>query len=670
MHHLNIDLETFSSVDITKSGLYKYVQSPDFQILLFGYSVDGGPVEVIDLASGGMSNNLPLWLINAVKKPDWIKHAYNASFEWYCLSKYFRFTDQQSLNMLSQWRCTMLHGLYCGYTAGLGATGEALGIPQDKRKLGTGKSLIKTFCTPCAPTARNGHRTRTLPMHEPEKWQLFKDYNRQDVVTEMEIERRLSPWPVPDDVQRQWELDQRMNARGVAVDLDMIAGALDCSSTVTAELTNEAVQLTGLDNPNSVAQLKKWLDDELDDEEEIASLNKETVTALLGKDLDNDKATRVLEIRQELAKTSVKKYTAMQQAVCGDGRVRGLLQFYGANRTGRWAGRLMQVQNLPRTYIGALPLARELVKARKVDNLKLLYGGIPDTLSQLIRTALIPAPGCIFLDADFSAIEARVVSWLAGEDWAIEVFRGDGRIYEATAAQMFGVDVCLIRKGNPEYSLRQKGKVATLALGYGGGSGALVKMGALKQGLTEEELPDIVQRWRAANRRIKNLWYSVEAAALETVRAGRPQGVRGILFALEGDNTTNQWFMTIALPSGRKLFYARPFITAGKFGSDALFYWGMNQTSKKWQVIDTWGGKLVENIVQAIARDCLSVNLDRLEAAGYEVVFHVHDEAIIDAPRDSADLKAVCTIMGQPIDWAPGLPLGADGWVGEFYRKD
>ncbi len=485
----------------------------------------------------------------------------------------------------------------------------------------------------------------------------------------MEIERRLSSWPVPDAIQRQWELDQRTNALGVAVDRDMIAGALDCSAQVTAELTAEAVQLTGLDNPNSVAQLKKWLDKELPDEE-IETLNKETVSGLLKKDLDNDTAVRVLEIRKELAKTSVKKYTAMEQAVCDDGRVRGLLQFYGANRTGRWAGRLVQVQNLPRTYIGALPLARQLVKDRKVEHLKLLYGSLPDTLSQLIRTALIPARGHVFLDADFSAIEARVVAWLAGEDWALDVFRGDGRIYEACAAQMFGVDVSLISKGNPEYALRQKGKVATLALGYGGGAGALVAMGALKQGLTEEELPDIVQRWRQANKRIRDLWYQLEAAAMETVRTGKPQGVRGLMFSLEGDAASNQWFMTITLPSGRKLFYARPFLAIGKFDKEALFYWGMDQTSKKWKVIDTWGGKLVENVVQAIARDCLSETLNRLDTAGYKVAFHVHDEVVIEAPLKAADLDAVCTIMSQPIPWAPDLPLGADGWVGEFYRKD
>lgn len=671
-HHLNVDLETFSSVPISKAGLYRYVQAPDFQILLFGYSIDGAPAQVIDMARG---EKIPVQIQLLLASPDCIKHAYNAAFEWYCLSKWRNAPELGRNNWLHQWRDTQLHSLYCGYPASLDAAGKALGLPDDKKKLTTGKALIRTFCVPRKPTDRDP-RTCIRPTDEPEKWELFKTYNAGDVTAEQEIERRLSPFPVPDDVQRQWETDLRMNARGVAVDLDMIAGALDCSDTVTSALTDEAVQLTGIDNPNSRDQLKGWLETETG--EGIEKLDKETVSTMLGSDLDDGKARRMLEIRQELAKTSVKKYTAMKQAVCDDGRVRGLLQFYGANRTGRWAGRLVQVQNLPRTYIGALELARGLVKARKVVNLRFIYGSIPDTLSQLIRTAFIASPGNTFIDADFSAIEARVVAWLAGEDWVLDVFRRDGRIYEATASQMFGVPAEKIKKGNPEYALRQKGKIATLALGYGGGKGALINMGALKQGLTEDELPDIVRRWRAANRRIKDLWYKVEGAALECVKTGRPQGVRGLLFAMEGDRPTGQWFMTITLPSGRKLYYAKPFLAKNDRGNDALYYYGTNQSNKagksqtggKWQVLDTWGGKLVENCVQAIARDCLEVNLARLEAAGHDVVFHVHDEVIIDCSAARADLDAVCNIMSQPIDWAQGLPLGADGWVGEFYRKD
>lgn len=665
IHHLNVDLETYSSVDIKKAGMYKYVQSSDFEILLFAWSWDGNPVQVVDLTKG---EPLPALMEPFLFNPDCIKHAYNAAFEWYCLSKFFNISDPTV--WLPQWRCTMLHGLYCGYTAGLGATGVALGLPEDKRKLATGKALIKLFCTPTTPTARNGGRTRTLPHHEPEKWELFKEYNRQDVVTEQEIERRLSPFPVPDFVQKQWETDLRINARGVAVDLDLIHGALDCSDAITNTLTQEAVQLTGLDNPNSVPQLSGWLTKETGSR--ITDLRKESVKTMLDGEIQSNAARRALEIRQELSKTSVKKYTAMTEAVCEDGRVRGLLQFYGANRTGRWAGRIIQPQNLPRTNLHGdlLDFARDLVKGRKLDYIQMIYGSVPDTLSQLIRTALIPASGHMFVDADFSAIEARVIAWLAGEDWVLDVFRSHGRIYEATAANMFGVPIEKIVKGNPEYDLRQKGKVATLALGYQGAAGALINMGALKMGIPEEDLPDIVRRWRDANRRIVDLWYSVENAAIGVVQTGRPAGVRGLLFALEGDHATDQYFLTVTLPSGRKLYYARPTLGVNQWGNPSLQYWGMNQTTKKWEPIETYGGKLVENIVQATARDCLAENIERLETAGYPIVFHVHDEVVIDAPKEKADLEAVCRIMGEPIPWAPGLPLKADGWIGDYYTKD
>ncbi len=666
IHHLNVDLETYSSVDIKKAGMYKYVQSPDFEILLFAYSLDGLPVQVVDMAQG---EKIPQYISSLLLDTDCIKHAYNAAFEWYCLSKYYGFNLSLG-SWLSQWRDTMLHGLYCGYTAGLGATGAALGLPEDKRKLATGKALIKLFCTPTTPTARNGGRTRTLPHHEPEKWELFKEYNRQDVVTEQEIERRLSPFPVPDFVQKQWETDLRINARGVAVDLDLIHGALDCNDTITDTLTQEAVQLTGLDNPNSVPQLSGWLTKETGSQ--ITDLRKESVKTMLDGEIESASARRALEIRQELSKTSVKKYTAMTEAVCEDGRVRGLLQFYGANRTGRWAGRIIQPQNLPRTNLHGdlLDFARDLVKARKLEYIQLIYGSVPDTLSQLIRTALIPAPGHMFVDADFSAIEARVIAWLAGEDWVLDVFRSHGKIYEATAANMFGVPIEKITKGQPEYELRQKGKVATLALGYQGAAGALINMGALKMGIPEEDLPDIVRRWREANRRIVDLWYSVENAAIGVVQTGRPAGVRGLLFALEGDHATDQYFLTVTLPSDRKLYYARPTLGVNQWGNPSLQYWGMNQTTKKWEPIETYGGKLVENIVQATARDCLAENIERLEMAGYPIVFHVHDEVVIDATKEKADLDAVCRIMGEPISWAPGLPLKADGWIGDYYTKD
>ncbi|MGV3139424.1 DNA polymerase [Brevibacillus agri] len=657
MRHLSIDIETFSSVNIKKAGLYKYVQSPDFQILLFAYSWDGGPVQIVDLAQG---EQIPADIGYALQDPTVIKHAYNASFEWYCLNKFF-------YSPLAQWRCTMVHGLYCGYTAGLGETAKALGLPEDKRKMGIGSALIRTFCVPCKPTAKNGQRTRTLPHHEPEKWQLFKEYCRQDVVTEMEVERRLSAFPLPDQEQRLWELDQQINAFGVAVDLQMVDGALAVNEIVTAELMDEAIRLSGLDNPKSVKQLTGWLTEEIG--EEVDNLQKGTVSKLIEK-IDEGKAKRVLEIRQELAKTSVKKYQAMQEAVCQDGRIRGLLQFYGANRTGRWAGRLVQVQNLPRNYLETLSHARELVKSRKVDALKLVYGNVPDTLSQLIRTAFVPSPGHVLVVADFAAIEARVLAWLAGEQWRLDVFATHGKIYEASASQMFGVPLELIKKGNPEYALRQKGKVAELALGYQGGPGALISMGALDQGLTEEELPDIVRRWRAANRRIVDLWYSLENAALEVIRTGHPVGIRGLLLAREGDYRHGQDFLTIQLPSGRKLFYVKPFLQANENGREALYYYGVNQKTRKWEVVPTYGGKLVENVIQAISRDCLAENLNRLTASGYQTVMHIHDEVVLDVPTDRADLDVVTGIMGMPINWAPGLPLKAAGFVTDYYMKD
>ncbi len=663
MRHLSIDIETYSSVPIAKAGLYKYAQSPDFEILLFAWSWDFGPVQICDLTT---EKQLPESVLKALPDPEIQKHAYNAAFEWYCLSRYLG-----AMLPISQWRDTMLHALYCGYPASLDAAGKALGLSEDKRKLQTGKALIRTFCVPCKPTARNGGRTRVLPGHEPEKWELFKQYNQQDVVTEMEIERRLSFWPVPDEIQRQWEQDITINERGVGLDTQLVEGALECSEITTARLTKEAVSLSGLDNPNSVSQLTSWLENETGFE--IDSLTKSTVSGLLNRNLESENVRRMLEIRQELGKTSVKKYAAMETAVCEDNRVRGLLQFYGANRTGRWAGRIIQPQNLPRTRLhGAeLSAARSWVKKREVDKIDLLAGPVPDILSQLIRTALVPAPGKRFIDADFSAIEARVIAWLAGEEWVLDVFRTHGKIYEACASQMFGVPIEKIKKGNPEYELRQKGKVATLALGYQGSTGALINMGALEMGIPEEELPDIVQRWRASNKRIQDLWYSMENAAVDTVKTGRTNAVRGLLLRIEGNR--ERYFLTIQLPSGRKLFYAQPKLGQNRFGRESLQYLGMNQTTKKWEAIETYGGKLVENCVQAVARDCLAENIGKLEASGCPVVFHVHDEVIIEkdisGPAEK-ELERVCGIMSQPIPWAPGLPLNADGWVGDYYTKD
>lgn len=659
MRHLNIDLETYSSIDIRKAGLYKYVQSPDFEVLLFAYSIDGAPTVVIDLVQG---EKIPADVYQALTDQNVIKHAYNAAFEWYSLSKYLN-TDPRS--WIDQWRCTMFHGLYCGYTAGLDATGKALGLPQDKRKMSAGKALIKLFCTPTKPTKRNGNRTRTYPRHEPEKWELFKDYNRQDVEVEKEIERRLSSFPVPDQEQKLWELDQLINARGVTVDQQLIDGALYINGVITNELTEEAFQITGLQNPNSAQQLAGWLKEK---GIEVENLQKETVANLIKETEDDVK--RALEIRQELSKTSIKKYQAMEAACCDDGHVRGLLQFYGANRTGRWAGRLVQVQNLPRNYLETLGHARELVRNKNIAALKLIYGNIPDTLSQLIRTAFIPSEGHKIVVSDFSAIEARVIAWLAGEEWRLRVFQTHGKIYEASASQMFGVPIDRIKKGNPEYVLRQKGKVAELALGYQGAAGALIQMGALNMGLAEEELPDIVRRWRSSNKRIVDLWYSIENAALSVLKTGYPVGVKGLLFARESDIQNGLDFLTVTLPSKRKLFYVKPFLTANDFGRESINYFGLNQTTKKWEQVPTYGGKLVENIVQAIARDCLAVTLERLAAVNYATVFHIHDEVVLDVPKEYADLERVIDLMRQPINWAPGLPLNADGFVADYYQKD
>ncbi len=672
MRHLSIDIETFSSVDIVKSGMYKYAQSPDFQTLLFAYSLDGGPVQVVDFTARGM---LPPEVSALLFDPQCIKHAYNAAFEWYCLSRAFQVDAPEA--WLPQWQDTMLHGLYCGYTAGLDATGRALGLPQDKRKLTAGKALIKYFCCPCKPTKSNGGRTRNLPRHDPDKWALFTEYNAQDVVTEMEIGRRLAGIPVPEEIQRQWELDQRINLRGVAADLELVEGALWCGDTVRRMLTEEAVALSGLQNPNSVAQLTAWMEQETG--EEMADLRKDTVARLLADGVPSEAATRMLEIRQELGKTSTKKYNALEATVCADGRVRGLLQFYGANRTGREAGRLVQVQNLPRTYLKALPLARRLVKERNLDGLRLCYGSVPSTLSQLIRTAFVAPPGKVFIDADFSAIEARVIAWLAGEEWALEVFRTTGKIYEATAAQMFHVPMETIAKGRENYGLRQKGKVATLALGYQGGVPALQNMrktyGIPESELPDSELPDIVCRWRSANRHIVELWYTVEAAAAEAMQYGRPVGCGAVngphmVIARECDPDNGLDFLTIELPSGRKLYYAHPHTGVNRFGRPSLCYWGLNQTTRKWEVQETYGGKLVENITQAVARDCLFCAMERLEAAGHQIVFDIHDEVVIEAPEDTARLGDVVEIMSRPIPWAPGLPLAADGWVDCYFKKD
>lgn len=665
MRHLGIDIETYSDIDIKKAGAYRYAASPNFEILLLAYAWDDEPVQIIDMTRLPTDSSARVemgGIVMALSDPAVIKRAYNAGFEWACLNRFGYYTP------VEQWQCTMAHAYYCGYAGTLGAVGEAVGIPQDKRKLGIGGSLIRTFCVPQKPTKTNGGRTRTRPEHEPEKWDLFKRYCVQDVEAEREIERRLSPWPMPPQEQRLWQLDCRSNAAGVLVDKDLVDGALYCGETTQAELVEEARRISGLANPKSVPQLLKWLQEELEDDE-IPDLRKATVKDILDKGVASDRAERMLEIRQQIGKTSTKKYDAMRAAQGDDGRVRGLLQYYGASRTGRYAGRLVQVQNLPRNYLETLDYARELVRAKRLPMVQIMYGNVPDTLSQLIRTAFVPAPGLWYLVADFSAIEARVVAWLAGEKWRMDVFATHGKIYEASASAMFHVPLEKIKRGNPEYELRQKGKVAELALGYGGGPGALIKMGALKMGIAEDELPDIVQRWRKASPRIVDLWHDLETAALHCVRNCEAAEVRGLVLRREWSPAHGQDFMTIELPAGRKLFYPKPYIGVNKFGKDAVFFASSAKEKREGADGSTWGGTLTENVTQAIARDCLADVLLKLDAAGFQIPFHVHDEVIVEHQENR--LGEILAMMADPVPWAPGLLLKGDGFsTASYYRKE
>ena len=662
MHTLAIDIETYSSVDISKSGLYKYVQSDDFEILLIAYAYDDEPVQMIDLTTIDNEEALTQlqWDLNNSSIQ---KTAYNAVFEWYCLSKFF---DLDAALNLPQWQCTMAQGLYNGYPAGLAAAAEAIGLPQNKQKMTAGKALIKKFCSPCKPTKKGGGRTRNLPQHEPEQWELFKEYCKQDVVVERELRRRLKS-ELPPFEQLQWELDALINSTGVMIDRDLVAGALAVGDITAAQLTDRAKELTGLTNPNSVSQLKSWLSERLG--RQVTSLTKDDF-AEIAEDTEDAVVKEVLSLRARLGKSSLAKYNAMQAVVCADGRARGLLQYYGASRSGRWAGRLIQVQNLPRNYIDNLSIARKLVKERKVDELRLLYGNVPDTVSQLIRTAFVPAPGNVFVVADYSAIEARVIAWLAGEDWRLEVFRTHGKIYEASASQTVGVPLDKIVKGRPEYTLRQKGKVMELALGYQGGPGALIRMGALDAGLTEDELPGVVRRWRQANPAIKQFWTEVEDAALSVIETGVPRKCACGRITITRDDSR----LIVTLPSGRQLYYNKPCLIDGDRGK-ILHFWGANQTTGKWELTQTYGGKLVENIVQATARDCLAEMINRMYYS-LEVPpvirFHVHDELIIEVPQayGGKALDELIIRMRRPPDWALDLPLNADGFITDFYKKE
>lgn len=660
MNHLSIDIETYCSVDISSSGAYKYARSPDFEIILFAYSVDFSEVVVVDLAQG---ETIPDEIIEALQDPTVLKHAYNAAFEWYCLNRAGYKTP------LEQWRCTMFRALYLGYPAGLAATGITLGLPEDLLKDRQGKALINYFCKPCKPTKANGGRTRNLPRHDPDKWALFIEYNRQDVVAESAIYAALDGFAIPDREQRLWELDCYTNAVGVRMDRQLVESILGIDARNTDALMQEAQGLTGLANPNSTAQLSVWLARHGVD---TTDLRKDTVADLLEDTTLPEDVRRVLEIRQQLSKTSIKKYAAMEACACEDDRMRGLLQVYGANRTGRYAGRLVQVQNLSKNYIKTLDLARGWARQGDDKALSLIYGNVPDILSQLVRTAFIPSDGHKFVVADFSAIEARVIAWLADEQWVMEVFATHGKIYEATASQMFGVPMELIVKGRPEYSLRQKGKVATLALGYQGGPGALVAMGALAMGLPEDELPDIVKRWRTANPHIVQLWYRAEREALAAMHDGKTHSIgHGVTVAHKTSSVGGLDCLVVGLPSGRSLYYVDPYLKTNKFGKDAIHYMDLNQTTHKWTENSTYGGKLVENIVQAVARDCLTETLLRLDERypGSPVVMHIHDEVVMDAEPD-VSVDDICDLMAEPIPWAPGLVLKAAGFESEWYMKD
>lgn len=642
MQYLSIDIETYSSVNLQKAGVYKYAESPDFDILLFGYSVDGGAVHVIDLACG---EKIPAEIVDALSDESVTKWAFNAQFERVCLSNYL-----ETWLSPDSWHCTMVWSATLGLPLSLEGVGAVLGL--EKQKLTEGKNLIKYFCVPCAPTKTNGGRTRNLPQHDMEKWEQFKAYNLRDVETEMSIQKKLSRFPVPDSIWDEYHLDQEINDRGIGLDMTLVEQAIAIDSISRKNLTQQIQNLTDLDNPNSVAQMKGWLSD---NGLEMDTLGKKAVAETL-KTAPKHLAD-VLSLRQQLAKSSVKKYTAMQTAVCKDSRARGMFQYYGANRTGRFAGRIIQLQNLPQNHMSDLADARVLVRSGNYDALELLYDDIPDTLSQLIRTAFVPQDGRKFIVADFSAIEARVLAWLAGEKWRMQVFADGKDIYCSSASQMFGVPV---EKHGINGHLRQKGKIAELALGYGGSVGALKSMGALEMGLTEEELQPLVNAWRNANPMITAMWWDIDRAVKTTVREHIPTEVAGLKFTYESG------FLFMKLPSGRRLAYVKPRMGINQFGSESVTYEGVGAT-KKWERLESYGPKFCENAIQAIARDILMYAMQTLRNCS--IVAHVHDELIIEADRRMS-LSAVCEQMGRTPHWAKGLLLRADGYECDFYKKD
>lgn len=646
MKNLEIDIETYSSVNLQKSGVYRYVEADDFEILLFGYSIDGGEVMVVDLVNG---EKIPKKILDALTDENITKWAFNAQFERICLSRYLGYPCGYYLNP-SSWKCSMVWSAYMGLPLSLEGVGAVLGL--EKQKMTEGKDLIRYFCVPCAPTKSNCGRTRNMPSDDEEKWQRFKAYNKRDVETEMQIQQRLIKFPVPEEIWDEYHLDQEINDRGIKVDMDFVKQAIIMDDISHEKLMSAMQQMTELDNPNSVQQMKGWLSE---NGLETETLGKKAVAELL-KDAPEHLA-EVLKLRQQLAKSSVKKYTAMENAICADSRARGMFQFYGANRTGRFAGRLVQLQNLPQNHMPDLKEARGIVKSGDYETLEMLYEDIPDTLSQLIRTAFVPKDGNKFIVADFSAIEARVLSWLAGEEWRTEVFARGGDIYCASASQMFKVPV---EKHGVNGHLRQKGKIAELALGYGGSVGALKAMGALEMGLAEEELKPLVNAWRASNPNIVKFWWDVDSVVKKCIKENKSQKTNNIEFhCMSG-------MLFIVLPSGRQLAYVKPRIGENIFGGESVTYEGIGGT-KKWERIESYGPKFVENIVQAISRDILMYAMKTLRTCS--IVAHVHDEVIIEADTRMS-IDSVCEQMGRVPPWAKGLLLDADGYECDFYKKD
>lgn len=656
MKTLNIDIETYSEVDLFETGVYPYVEHDSFEILMIAYSYNGGPVQIYDQEN---ISDLPVEFMTDLSNPEVQKIAFNANFERVCFEKWLGHKLKPQ-----QWKCTMVQATMLGFPSSLAKVGEALKLTEDKLKMKEGKALIQYFSKPCKPTKVNGGRTRNLPNHAPDRWELFKEYCVQDVVTEMEIGKILNQYNIPQSEWDLWYLDQEINDRGLEVDTKMVECAITTDEEYRERLMEEARNLTDLPNPNSLVKLKQWIAEKIPGLV-VTGLTKKDVPGIIEAAADFPEVKRVLEIRQELGKTSTKKYSKLGLYTCKDNRTRGLLQFYGA-KTGRWAGRGVQIHNLPQNKIEGLEMARSALKNPTPGIFEMIYGNVPDTLSQLIRTAFIAPEGKLLYVADFSAIEARMLAWLADEKWRMKVFNTHGKIYEASAAEMFNVPIETIAKGKENYSLRAKGKIAELALGYGGGANALRDMGALNMGILEEELQPLVDTWRNSNKAITNLWWSIDKCVQETIANGCITETHGLHFYID------KGILFIGLQSGRSLAYVRPKIKENSWGKPTIEFEGMDQTTKKWTNIKTYGPKLVENIVQALSRDCLAHSMKILDNFGYPIVMHVHDEAIIEGPENNPDetLKSIEGLMGIAPDWAEGFPLNAEGYYSKFYKKD